>query len=229
MFGPRHLHRLGLILAQLRGLPRNARCLDAACGLGQLAGRVRADGHRAFGLDGEIAAAVHTWRSERVPAVVADMTRLPFRSGTFDAVTSGETLEHLDDDRAAAKELARVTRDGGRCVVTVPALRALWTASDDYYEHRRRYTKSELSGLMTSAGFEIDHAAYWGFPFILLYDTLVLLPMNRRRARGASVAAVAGAGKSRLLIGIVRAIFAIDRLLQFIPFGPGLLLTATKR
>ena len=41
MFGPRHEHRLGIILSEVRRLPAGARVLDAAIGLGQLAGRVR--------------------------------------------------------------------------------------------------------------------------------------------------------------------------------------------
>jgi SAM-dependent methyltransferase len=228
MFGPRHLHRLDLILSELRSLPSSSRSLDAACGLGQLAGRVKAAGHRAFGLDGEIAAARHAHRAG-VPVVVGDMNRLPFRDAMFDAVTCGETLEHLDDDRAAARELARVMRAGARIVITVPAVRALWTASDDYYDHRRRYSRRELEDVVGGAQLHVDRATFWGFPFTLIYDTLFLLPMNRRRARKGSLPAVAAAGRRRSLVAIARAILSLDRLFRFIPFGPGLLLVATKR
>jgi SAM-dependent methyltransferase len=229
MFGPRHLVRLDLILRELRDVPRGSRILDAACGLGQLAARTKALGQRSFGVDGEFAAALHTRRQAGVPAVVADMAHLPFRDGTFDAVTSGETLEHLDDDRAAARELARVTRTGGRCVITVPALQSLWTASDDYYEHRRRYSRSELVELIRSAGFDVESAGFWGFPVTLIYDTLFVLPMNHRRARGGSLTMVAGAGRARWLVSIARAILSVDRLFRFVPFGPGLLLVAVRR
>src|SRR5947208_12389325 len=41
MFGPRHEHRLGIIMAEVRKLPDAARVLDAAVGLGQLAGRMQ--------------------------------------------------------------------------------------------------------------------------------------------------------------------------------------------
>ena len=157
------------------------------------------------------------------------MARLPFRDGTFDAPTSGETLEHLDDDRAAARELARTLRARGRLVVTVPALRSLWTASDDYYDHRRRYARRELVDVISSAGLSVDRARFWGFPFTLAYDTLFLLPMNRRRAQRGAVPAIARAGRSSLLVAIVRAVLSLDRLFSFIPFGPGLLLVATKR
>ena len=119
------------------------------------------------------------------------------------------------------------------CVATVPALRSLWSASDDYYEHRRRYSREDLSELFRRAGLSIEKAQYWGFPVVLVYDTLFLLPMNKRRARrkvdsDTTLQSVARAGRSRALVGVVRAAFAIDRLFRFIPFGPGLLLVARK-
>src|SRR5512145_2133668 len=51
MFGPRHEHRLGMILREVRALPRGARVLDGAVGLGQLATRMHADGYRVTGID----------------------------------------------------------------------------------------------------------------------------------------------------------------------------------
>ena len=79
----------------------------------------------------------------------------------------------------------------------------------------------------------VDKAAFWGFPVVLAYDTLFLLPMNRRRARhsvtdDAALQSVARVGRSRALVGLVRAVFALDRLFGWIPFGPGLLLVARK-
>ena len=234
MFGPRHEHRLGIIMSEVRKLPAGGRVLDAAIGLGQLAGRVRGAGYRVFGIDAAFEAALHVRRSLGAIAVVGDMTRLPFRDGAFGAVTTGETLEHLDDDAGAAREIARVIERGGACIVTVPALRSLWSASDDYYEHRRRYARQELIELFGDAGMQVEKAAFWGFPIVLTYDTLFLLPMNKRRARrevarDAALQSVARAGRSRALVGLVRAIFALDRLFSWIPFGPGLLLVARKR
>ncbi len=233
MFGPRHEHRLGIIMSEVRRLPAGVRVLDAAIGLGQLAGRVRGEGYRVFGIDAALDAAVHVRRNLGIPVVVGDMTRLPFRDGAFGAVTTGETLEHLDDDAGAAREIARVIQAGGTCIATVPALRSLWSASDDYYEHRRRYARQELVALFRDAGMEIEKAAFWGFPIVLAYDTLFLLPMNKRRARrdvgqDAALQSVARAGRSRALVGLVRAVFALDRLFSWIPFGPGLLLVARK-
>jgi hypothetical protein len=40
---------------------------------------------------------------------------------------------------------------------------------------------------------------------------------------------VARVGKSRAVVNVARAIFSLDRLFGFIPFGPGLLMVARKR
>ena len=233
MFGPRHEHRLGMILREVRTIRAGGRVLDGAVGLGQLAGRIQREGYRTFGIDYSVDAAIHVRKTTSIPVVIGDLTKLPFRTGAFDGLTTGETLEHLDDDAGAASEIGRVLREGAICIATVPALEVLWSASDDYYEHRRRYARSALAGMFERAGFAIRKASFWGFPIVLLYDTLFLLPMNKRRARldvnaDAPLQSVARAGRSRLLVRLVRVVFAIDRLFSWIPFGPGLLLVAKK-
>jgi len=233
MFGPRHEHRLSIILRETKRLAPGSRVLDAAVGLGQLAKRLQGSGLRPVGIDASFEAVLHVRRTTSIPAVLGDLTRLPFCDRAFDGVTTGETLEHLDDDAGAASEIGRILKSDGVCVATVPALRSLWSASDDYYEHRRRYSREDLSELFRRAGLSIEKAQYWGFPVVLVYDTLFLLPMNKRRARrnvdsDTTLQSVARAGRSRALVGVVRAAFAIDRLFRFIPFGPGLLLVARK-
>jgi demethylmenaquinone methyltransferase / 2-methoxy-6-polyprenyl-1,4-benzoquinol methylase len=53
----------------------------------------------------------------RTPLLAGDALRLPFRDGTFDAVTISFALRNVVDPDAALRELARVTRSGGRLVV----------------------------------------------------------------------------------------------------------------
>ncbi|WP_214364685.1 demethylmenaquinone methyltransferase [Pseudonocardia sp. H11422] len=52
-----------------------------------------------------------------VPKAAADALHLPFRAGAFDAVTISFGLRNIADTDAALRELARVTRPGGRLVV----------------------------------------------------------------------------------------------------------------
>lgn len=52
-----------------------------------------------------------------VPKVAGDATRLPFGDGVFDAVTISFGLRNVVDHVAGLREMARVTRPGGRLVV----------------------------------------------------------------------------------------------------------------
>jgi demethylmenaquinone methyltransferase/2-methoxy-6-polyprenyl-1,4-benzoquinol methylase len=52
-----------------------------------------------------------------LPFTAGDGTRLPFRDGTFDAVTISFGLRNIVDPLAGLREMRRVTRPGGRLVV----------------------------------------------------------------------------------------------------------------
>lgn len=54
---------------------------------------------------------------DRVTARVADAADLPFADGSFDLVVTSFSVHHWDDPAAAAPELARVLRPGGRLAV----------------------------------------------------------------------------------------------------------------
>ena len=56
-------------------------------------------------------------KARAVPKVAADATRLPFPDQTFDAVTISFGLRNVVDHETALREMARVTKPGGRLVV----------------------------------------------------------------------------------------------------------------
>jgi demethylmenaquinone methyltransferase/2-methoxy-6-polyprenyl-1,4-benzoquinol methylase len=70
-----------------------------------------------------------------VPKVAADATRLPFGEGTFDAVTISFGLRNVVDHEAGLREMARVTKPGGRLVVcefSTPTNALFGTAYKEY-------------------------------------------------------------------------------------------------
>jgi demethylmenaquinone methyltransferase/2-methoxy-6-polyprenyl-1,4-benzoquinol methylase len=56
-------------------------------------------------------------RRSDLPFVAGDATRLPFATGSFDAVTMSFGLRNVVDVPAALREMLRVTRPGGRVVI----------------------------------------------------------------------------------------------------------------
>ncbi|MEE8248503.1 MAG: methyltransferase domain-containing protein, partial [Alphaproteobacteria bacterium] len=161
------------------GLPADATILDAGCGTGgNLAMLARHGRVLAFELDPE-ARAIAAARSGLTIEPGQLPHALPAAAQRLDLVTLLDVLEHLDDDRAALQGLFERLAPGGRVVVTVPALPALWSRHDEAHHHRRRYRKGELVARARAAGFEIDLVSYynfWLFPALAgvrLVDTLV--------------------------------------------------------
>ncbi|MGR8009019.1 demethylmenaquinone methyltransferase [Streptomyces hypolithicus] len=56
-------------------------------------------------------------RHAYLPFTAGDATKLPFRDGTFDAVTISFGLRNVQDTDQALRELYRVTKPGGRVVI----------------------------------------------------------------------------------------------------------------
>jgi SAM-dependent methyltransferase len=148
--GRRELVR-GLLTRHLEPAPQ--RLLDVGCGTGNLAGELLAAGHRVTALD-RLPEALAAARADThaVGLLRADASRLPLRSGAFDAITMIDVLEHVDD-AAALAELRRVLRPGGLLVLTVPAAPWLWSHRDRAAGHLRRYTRRSLEAVLTAGGF----------------------------------------------------------------------------
>ncbi|HSC90896.1 MAG TPA: class I SAM-dependent methyltransferase [Gaiellaceae bacterium] len=111
-----------------------ARVLDAGCGTGEFAERIRRQlGAEVVACD--TSARMVTLAAERgLEAVVADVASLPFADGSFDCAVANWVLYHVAEPRLAALELARVLRPGGRLVAAtmgVGHMAELWDALGD--------------------------------------------------------------------------------------------------
>ncbi len=80
---------------------------------------------------------------------------------THDNVISMDVIEHIEDDRTAFSQLVSLTRPGGRIIVTVPALMAVFGARDEAQGHYRRYERDTLSALTDGLPIRVDTLRYW--------------------------------------------------------------------
>jgi len=190
--------------------------------------------------------------ARRPLCVVAEAGRLPFKAGSFRLALCSEVLEHLDDDRAAAAELARTLGPGGRLVVTVPytglgftsflELLGIPTVHDfpgPERHVRRGYDETSLAALLVPHGFRIVCHAYWFRFFTRLATDLVSLAHlayqrlvhGRRAWTWADAAASVGGPAFRLyraVFPLLSAVSRLDRMLQRWR-GFGLAAVAVKR
>lgn len=96
--------------------------------------------------------------------------QLPLDDASVDVVTALDVIEHVEEDRAAVREFARVVRPGGIVVITVPALMLLWSDWDVALHHFRRYTRSSLLAVIPPEQFEVVCCQYVNvaaFPLVL--------------------------------------------------------------
>lgn len=137
-----HLARYLFAKDRVRG-----RILDVACGAGYgtaLLGAVGVD---------LSPAALQAARDETNRLIRCDALRLPF-GGTFDAVVSFETVEHVADPERFVEECRRVLRPGGVLLMSTPN-RELWsprTSKPVAAHHVREFSRKEFLALLGGFG-----------------------------------------------------------------------------
>jgi ubiquinone/menaquinone biosynthesis C-methylase UbiE len=142
------------------------RVLDVGCGSGLLLDRLTREGSGgiAVGLDAspEMLARASGRLGRRAALCAGDVHELPFRDAAFDTVVSSSSLHHWADAARALAEIARVTRSGGRLVLTdwsddYLALRLLSRVLRLYdRSHRRSYRADEARCLLEAEGFRVE-------------------------------------------------------------------------
>ena len=104
------------ILAPLGSLV-HTRALDLGAGTGAATKVLKQAGARVVATDMAVGM-LRTDAMLRPPCAVADARALPFRDDAFDVVAAAFVLNHLVDPTLAMREAVRVTRPGGRVVVS---------------------------------------------------------------------------------------------------------------
>jgi len=111
---------------------------------------------------------------ENVNWYVQDLNRaLQFKDNQFDTVTCIEVIEHLENPRRVVRELFRVLKPGGWCVLTTPnneSFRALLSyffrghfvsfTDSSYPAHITALNRMDLMRIFKEAGFEDAKYSY---------------------------------------------------------------------
>ena len=157
---------------------RAVRVLDAGCGPNPATAiAVHRPDRLVIALDiglGTVRLACATGRTRQceLAGVVGDVEHLPLRAGCLDAAICDDTIEHVPDDRAAVRELARCLRSDGVVVVATPnrwglqvlarrvkdRIRGRRLSAPAYFatsSHLREYTPAELGGILAD-DFVVD-------------------------------------------------------------------------
>jgi SAM-dependent methyltransferase len=214
--------------------------LDAGCGEGRHCFGALERGARVVGVDldrGALGRAAGPLRARArelrtLGAMIqGDAFHLPFPGETFDRVICSEVMEHVHDYRAAARELARVTKPEGTLAITIPTATSehlYLRASDDYFEspggHIRIFRPRDLALALAGAGLATVgvgfahalHTPYW------VLRSLVGLP------RADESALVRGYRQFLIRAACSRALGRLERILDYC-FPKSLILYAVKR
>jgi SAM-dependent methyltransferase len=161
------------------------RVLDAGCGEGRHCFGCLERGADVVGLDLDFASLRDASKRLRGRAreldsigemVQGNTFHLPFPDDSFDRIICSEVMEHVHDYRGAARELARVTKPGGRVAITIPTATSenlYLRLGDDYFEspggHIRIFRPRELALGLAAAGLSTTgvgfahgfHTPYW--------------------------------------------------------------------
>ena len=125
---------------------------------------------------------------------------LPFSDGQFDTVVVIDMLEHVRDDQAFVREIARVLRPGGRLILNVPhakpwallrPVRLALGLTDAWHGHvRPGYTLATLEPVLPPL-FEMDSSRTYNRFFSELLD-IALNYVYLRKSRNAPTASSKG-------------------------------------
>jgi len=151
-------------LARALGPTDGLRCLDLGSdnGVVSLLLRERGGSWASADLTAQAVESIRSLVSSDVHLV--DASRLPFSDAEFDRVAVVDMLEHAPDEAAFARELARVTKPGGRLIVNTPHLKhtllkrvrhAIGQTDEKHGHLRPGYTRERLHELLGPA-FELE-------------------------------------------------------------------------
>jgi len=144
---------------------------DVGSGTGVVTAALVEDGIPAIAIEPSVGGA--TIAIQRgVVAVHGTLKSLNLPDSCLVGVGAFDVLEHVTNRQDFLQEIVRVLVPGGLFIVTVPALRLLWSYTDVEARHHLRYSRRSLRNELETCGFEVQSSGYF---FALIVPPLLLI------------------------------------------------------
>jgi SAM-dependent methyltransferase len=154
---PAAMRRLTLALIQREAPRRLGRVLDVGCGAGLFLNEWLATGTATFGVGVDLHDEVlgRARSQSRGTWLRASAARLPFQSGSFDAIHSADVLQHLSLDEAtdALELFGSLLAAGGILALRVRAPRILRREAD--VDYSQAFSRHRLRSELEARGFTL--------------------------------------------------------------------------
>ncbi len=137
--------------------PNFSSFLEIGCGTGYVLSGISKQFPCATLHGSEIFTAGLGFAATRLPLVnlmQMDARNIPFVD-EFDVMGAFDVLEHIEEDELVLAQIYSALKPQGFMLLTVPQHTWLWSSSDEYACHVRRYTAFDLHHKIESAGFKI--------------------------------------------------------------------------
>jgi len=166
-------------------------------------------------------------RSRTATLFQMDAREIPFES-EMDVIGAFDVLEHIPEDEEVLAQMHCSTRPGGGIMVTVPMHPSLWSPTDDFYRHIRRYRRQELIDKVLKPGFEVVKS----IPFVFLLLPLMVFSrfsMKIRRTQHEPLSEMKVGNWANSFLGKLMGLEGhIIRYGMKMPVGGSMLLIAKK-
>jgi len=105
---------------------------------------------------------------------------------SFDTLVSVNVMEHIEDDVKAIENCRKLLKPGGRIVLLVPGIKAIFGNLDLAQNHYRRFSKYEIKHKMEMSGFVVEKMFSMNFFGIFAWYLQAKL-FNMRVIKGANI------------------------------------------
>lgn len=102
----------------------------------------------------------------------------PFNKFNISACGLFDVIEHVEDDVTFLNLLYKKVKKGTLIFINVPALKHLWSETDNYAGHYRRYNLKDLKRIENNTNFKVIDYTYFFNHFYLPLFILRVLPFK---------------------------------------------------